>query len=141
MVNRMNGGKMTNLNMRHVKIGYHDNIKEDDYILKILQENTQMFKYEVKFVFKAFKMTLKYFLENGIEFKINDFFEFKHVHKKDERQYNVLKDEYYTIPEHLEAKIVVDKKLKDYLNKRNGFEDIRRREELPDGIRRVKNIF
>lgn len=123
------------------KFGGNNNTIEDKFLRKILQENDKIFKYEVPLIFKAFKLTLQYFLENGIEFGIENFFKYVQVNKKEERQYLRYKDEYYIIPEHLEAKIKIEKQFKDYINERQEFENIRRREILPDNIRKKKDIF
>lgn len=123
------------------KIGGNKNTKEDKYIKQILSENDKFFKYEIPLMYKAFKLTLLYFMENCIEFEIKNVFKFVKIHKKDTKMYSRYRDEWYTIPEHDEMKFKISKGLKDYLNYRNGFENVRRREMLPDGARRVNKLF
>lgn len=127
--------------MASKKIGGNDHTKTNSYIIKILEENSQIRKYEAPIILKAFCKTVLYFFNNVMEFEIKNVFSFKKIHKKESVMYLRYKDEYYTIPEHDEMKIKVHKSLKDYLNKRKEFKDVRRREILPDNILRTKNLF
>lgn len=127
--------------MGSLKIGGNNRTKEDKYIKKILAENDKFFKYEIDLMYKAFKLTLQYFLNNCIEFSIENVFSFIKFHKKEYNLYVRYKDEYNTIPAHDDMKFVISKKLKDYLNHRNGFENVRRREHLPDGLKRTRDLF
>lgn len=127
--------------MANLKIGGNSRTKEDKYIKKILAENDKFFRYEIDLMYKAFKMTLQYFLDNCIEFKIDNVFSFVKFHKKTYDLYVRYKGEFKTIPEHDDMKFVISKKLKDYLNHRNGFENVRRREHLPEGLKRMHNLF
>lgn len=127
--------------MLRKKIGGNQRTKEDSYIKKILTENNKFYKYEIGLVYKAFKLTLKYFLDNCIEFKIDNVFSFVKFHKKEYNLYVRYKGELKTIPAHDDMKFVISKKLKDYLNHRNEFENVRRREHLPDGLKRTQKLF
>ncbi len=127
MAKKTNGGK--------------NNTLYEDYIKDILYENKNIYKYEVPLIIKAFKQTVQYFLDNVIEFKINDVFEFVKFKKKPMNMYVRYKDEYQIIPEHEEIKFKVLTPLKDYLNSRNQFKDVRHRENLPNGLTRNKKIF
>lgn len=127
MVNRMSGG--------------NKNSKSDKYLIKILEDNANIFKYEAKIIVKAFVKTLAYFINNCIEFSINDILDYKTVHKNACNCYIRYRDEWEIIPEHYIMKIKFTKKLKDYLNSRNEFKEARHREILPDGIRRKIKLF
>jgi hypothetical protein len=126
MARKLNGGPKT---------------KHLDYLKKILLENRIMFKYEAPLVLRAFKDTVMYFIDNLIEFKINDVFEFKRIHKKECEMYVPYKDDRQVVPAHDNMKFKVLTPLKDYLNSRNKFANVRHREQLPDGLTRNKNIF
>lgn len=115
--------------------------KYDEYIGEILESNSNIYKYEVPLIIKAFRKTVKYFLENCIEFEFTDVFKFKRRHKGATKVYARYRDETITIPSHDEMKFVVTKKLKDYLNSRNKFASVRHREKLPDGLTRNNDIF
>lgn len=127
--------------MLRKKIGGNQRTKEDKYIKKVLEENDKFYKYEIDLIYKAFKKTLTYFLENCIEFEIENVFKFVKFHKKEYSLYVRYKDEYVTVPEHDDMKFKISKKLKDYLNYRGEFKDVRRREMLPDGFRRKTDLF
>ena len=115
--------------------------KYDEYIGTILESNPNIYKYEVPIIIKAFRKTVKYFLENCIEFEFTDAFQLKRIHKGETKAYAKYRDETITIPPHDEMKFVVHKKLKDYLNSRNEFTNVRHREKLPDGLTRKNDIF
>lgn len=127
--------------MLRKKIGGNQRTKEDKYIKKILAENDKFYRYEIDLIYKAFKLTLQYFMENCIEFEIKNVFKFIKFHKKDYNLYVRYRDEYTVVPAHDDMKFKVSKKLKDYLNHRHEFENVRRREILPDGLRRTNNLF
>ena len=115
--------------------------KYDEYIGSILESNPNIYKYEVPLIIKAFRKTVKYFLEKCIEFEFTDVFQFKRVHKKESRAFAKYRNEFVGIPAHDEMKFSVTKKLKDYLNSRNEFANVRHREKLPDGLTRKNDIF
>ena len=115
--------------------------KYDEYIGEILESNPNIYKYEVPLIIKAFRKTVKYFLENCIEFEFTDVFKFERRHKGATKVYAHYRDETITIPPHDEMKFVVTKKLKDYLNSRNKFANVRHREKLPGGLTRKNDIF
>lgn len=115
--------------------------KNERYLIKILESLSSINKYEAPIIIRAFLKTLKYFIDNAIEFSIHDVFDFKKYHKKECKCYVVYKDEMQIIPEHYLMKFSISKKLKDYLNERNEFKNVRHRENLPDGIRRTKDLF
>ena len=115
--------------------------KYDEYIGEILESNSNIYKYEVPLIIKAFRKTVKYFLENCIEFEFTDVFKFERRHKGATKVYAHYRDETITIPPHDEMKFVVTTKLKDYLNSRNKFANVRHREKLPDGLTRKNDIF
>ena len=115
--------------------------KYDEYIGKILEPNPNIYKYEVPLIIKAFRKTVKYFLENCIEFEFTDVFKFERRRRGATKVYARYRDETITIPPHDEMKFVVTKKLKDYLNSRNEFANVRHREKLPDGLTRKNDIF
>lgn len=121
------------------KTGGETKFKSERYIRKIIYENKHFYKYEIPIMFRAFKKTLKYLLENCIEFTINDFCEFKPFHKKDSNIYVRYKNDYTFIPEHKDMKVKASKNLKDFLNYRKKFENARHREYLPDGFKNINN--
>lgn len=125
MVNKTNGGKT---------------IKSYKYIQKIVEENKNLYIYEIPIIMKAFKKTLLYFIKNAIEFSIKDFFDFKKILKKEAKIYLRYRDELGTIPEHYIMKMKTSVNLKDYLNNRNDFKESKHREYLPDGEIRNKKI-
>lgn len=115
--------------------------KYDEYIGEILEANPNIYKYEVPLIIKAFRKTVKYFLDNCIEFEFTDVFKFAKFHKKDTKAYAHYRDEMIDIPAHDDMKFVVSNKLKDYLNERRDFKDVRHREKLPGGLTRKNDIF
>lgn len=128
MAKKMNGGKVYQT-------------KYDEYIQKILEENDNIYKYEARLIIRAFKKTVQYFLDNAIEFYINDVFKFRKVLKKESKMFIVYKREYIDIPEHYIMKFSLFPSLKDYLNSRKKFKNAKHREKLPDGLVRNKKIF
>ena len=128
MTKKMNGGKVYQT-------------KYDEYIQKILEENDNIYKYEARLIIRAFKKTVDYFLNNAIEFYINDVFKFIKVFKKESCTYATYKHEIVNIPEHTMMKFKLFPSLKHYLNSRYKFKNARHREKLPDGLVRNKNIF
>lgn len=123
------------------KIGNTRNMRYENYLKQFLEECDALRGYEIPVIIRAFSQTLKYFLFNGIEFDIKGFCSFKRFTKNESKQYIRYLDEHTTIPEHEDAKIVVDNQLKDYLNKRGRFKDASHREVLPDGTKRKKGLW
>lgn len=115
-------------------------VKDEEYIKKILLNNKNIYKYEIPIIMKAMKKTLRYFCSNGIEFSMNDVFDFKRHHKKANKMYINYRKEFDEIPEHYVCKFKLTKKFKDYLNGRHEFKNAQHREYLPDGITRTKKI-
>ena len=115
------------------KIGGKPNTKYQDFLNQFLENNSGINKYEVRIIMKAFKKTLRELILGLQEFEIGDFFKFKKIHKKAMGNYVRYRDEYQIIPEHDDMKFEVHKNLKDYLNKRNKYKNVRHRERFPDG--------
>lgn len=123
------------------KIGGKPNTRYQDFLHQFLENNNAINKYEVKFIMKAFKKTLQDLILGLQEFEIGDFFKFKKYTKKEMKNYVRYRDEWQTIPEHDDMKFEVHKNLKDYLNKRNKYKNVRHRERFPDGTIVNENIF
>lgn len=123
------------------KIGGKPNTRYQDFLHQFLENNNAINKYEVKFIMKAFKKTLQDLILGLQEFEIGDFFKFKKIHKKAMGNYVRYRDEYQVIPEHDDMKFEVHKNLKDYLNKRNKYKNVRHRERFPDGTIVNESIF
>ena len=115
--------------------------KSEKYLIQILEENVNLHKYQAKLIVKAFIKTLTYFICNCIEFSINRVFEYKTVDKKASKCYVRYRDTMEIIPEHKIMKIKFSENLKNYLNSRKKFKDVRHRENLPLGIRRTIKLF
>lgn len=125
-------GKKTNGGKDHV---------DDKYIKEILYDNARLHKYEVPIILKAFKKTVQYFFNNGIEFSVRHMFDCKIVDKKESKNYVVRKAECQIIPAHKIMKIKVCRELKDYLNERNEYKNVRHRERLPHDKKRINKLF
>lgn len=123
------------------KIGGNSYTKDDKYILKILEENDKFYQYEPRLMLKAFRYTLQYFFKNCIEFSFDNFFEFKKTELNEKNVYVRYRQEYTKIPKHTNFVCKTFSKIKDYLNYRKEFENVRRREMLPDNERRNTNII
>lgn len=115
--------------------------KNERYLIEILQDAKNIFKYEAPLIVKCFLKTLKYFIENGIEFSFSNSFSFVKILKKESKCYVTYRDETDIIPEHYIMKFKVSEQLKHYLNERRQFKSVRHRENLPDNLKRKKDIF
>ena len=126
MVKKMSGGKQ---------------LKTDTYIRKILLGYSSIYKYEALLSMRAFIKTVRYFIDNAIEFSISDAFKFVKYKNVEREAYLRYRDERCVIPEHLSMRIEIEKKLRDYLNSRGEFENAKHREKLPDGEVRKNDLF
>lgn len=104
--------------------------KTEKFIKDVLLESGHLYKYEAKIAVKAFKKTIDYFVQNLIEFKIKNFFEFVTFHKKASTIYVPYRKEYITIPEHEDMKFKASEDLKNFLNYRKEFKDSQHKEYL-----------
>lgn len=122
--------------MTNRKIGGNKYTKEDKYIKEVLKLNRKINKNEIGTLLKAFKKTILYFFENCEEFEFVNFFKFVKVLKKDKNSHITYLNDYILIPEHYEMKMQTYISFRDYVNKRKKFKDIRRRQYLPEDLRR-----
>ena len=123
------------------KIGGKKTTRYEKFLVQFLESNTGINKYEVPIILKAFKKTVQDMFNNLEEFSIGDFFKFKKIRKKPMNCYVRYRDEHVIIPEHDDMKFEVHKNLKDYLNRRNEYKDVRHREKFPDGTIVNKDMF
>lgn len=121
--------------------GGKENTRDDRFLKQFLSDNDYIRQYEIKYILKAFKLTILYFLENTEEFEIKDFFKFKNFSKKEWNLYVRYRDEWEVVPEHNDMKMETSKNLRDYLNARNKFKNVEKRQKLPDGTTKFKNIY
>lgn len=123
------------------KIGGTENTRYENFLEQFLLNNGHIYKYEIKTIIKAFKLTILWFLENCEEFEIKDFFKLKKIHKEDHKIYVRYRSEWDIIPEHDDMKMETSKNLRDYLNHRRKFKDAKHRNKLPDGTTKYKDIY
>lgn len=113
------------------------------FLRLLLSENKNIRKYEIPIMLRALKRTIRYFYCNTEEFSVDNFFKFKRFTKKASNAWAEWRKEHTCIPQHDDMKYVVSQNLKDYLNSRGKYTDMKHREVLPDGTRRDdgKNIY
>lgn len=101
--------------------------KTEKYLTDLLKNTKNILLYEAPIIIRAFIKTLKYFIENAIDFEVGDILEFKKRLKAESKCWVTYRGEFITIPEHYIIKFKTKKKLRDYLNKKNKFQNVKHR--------------